>query len=213
MKLVKCSQGHFYDEESHAKCPYCDGSIAGGDALTMPAAKLPGEDAVTVDMSSAIRGGGQTETSLQDAVRAASEAHASARDEDPKTISFFKQSMGKEPVVGWLVCIEGPHFGEDFRLKAGRNFVGRAPSMDVAIASDATVSRERHAVLVYEPRKNMFIMQPGDSKELCYLNDDVVLAATEAKVNDIILIGKTKLMLIPCCSEAFNWDMVKSTEE
>ncbi len=127
----------------------------------------------------------------------------SSRD-DNKTIGFFSSSIGKEPVVGWLVCTEGEHFGEDFRLKSGRNFIGRANGMDVSISKDTTVSRERHAIVVYEPRGNMFLMQAGDSKELCYLNEQVVLSPQTLNANDRILVGKTELMFIPCCSKDFS---------
>lgn len=217
MKLIKCESGHFYDEERYTQCPYCNGQLGAGNQPTASAAKAAGEDAVTVDMNSVVRGTAPEkapEDSLQSAVKAAAEGVAPVKTaNDPQTISFFKQSMGVEPVVGWLVCIEGPCFGQDFRLKAGRNFIGRAPSMDVCIPEDSTVSREKHAVMVYEPKKNLFIVQSGDSKELSYLNDEVILAATEMHANDVILVGKTKLMLIPCCSATFNWDMVKPAQE
>jgi hypothetical protein len=110
--------------------------------------------------------------------------------------------------VGWLVCIEGNNLGVDYRLKTGRNFIGRSQGMDVSIAGDDTVSRDRHAIVVYEPKTFAFLMQAGDSKELSYLNDKVVLNPTEMKINDIVTVGNTKLMFIPCCNETFNWDML-----
>ena len=41
----------------------------------------------------------------------------------------------------------------------------------------------------------MFIAQPGDSHELCYLNDEVVLTATEMKDRDILMLGETSLAI------------------
>ena len=38
------------------------------------------------------------------------------------------------PVVGWLVCLEGPDRGHDYPLRAGTNAIGRSPSMEVCIA-------------------------------------------------------------------------------
>ena len=35
--------------------------------------------------------------------------------------------------------------GADYKLVAGRNFIGRAAAMDVSLADDDTVSRESHA--------------------------------------------------------------------
>jgi hypothetical protein len=125
-------------------------------------------------------------------------------------MGYYSKSIGAEPVVGWLVCIEGSHLGEDFRLKSGRNFIGRASGMDIALTYDNAVSRERHAVIVYEPKKHQFLVYPGEVKELCYLNEKVVLSSEELKINDTITVGNTKLMFFPCCSAAFNWDMVKT---
>ena len=57
-----------------------------------------------------------------------------------------------DPVVGWLVCLAGPDRGKDFRLHAEKNFIGRAPNMDVCVAGDETVSRERHAMVIFDPK-------------------------------------------------------------
>lgn len=220
MKLVKCKNGHFYDEERYDSCPHCSGTLNQGDNLTVPVMRAAANDAVTVAMDTAparetvpatpVQEVARNSNSLKDAVTAASIGEVEISGD--KTVGFFSHTIGMEPVVGWLVCITGEHFGEDFKLKSGRNFIGRASNMDVSITRDTTVSRERHAVLVYEPRGNVFIVQPGDSKELCYLNDEVVLAPKEIKVNDKLLVGKTQLMFIPCCSKEFNWDMVKKED-
>ena len=121
--------------------------------------------------------------------------------------------ISSEPVVGWLVCIEGNHFGEDFKLKTGKNFIGRSSAMDVVLSGDASVSRDRHAIVVYEPKSNIFLVQPGDSKELFYVNDEVVLSAQKIKGYDVLSVGDSKLLFIPCCSDRFNWDAVKNEEK
>ena len=217
MKLVKCNQGHFYDEERYESCPHCNSQDRDGQ-ITVPVMRTAANDAVTVAMSS--NDPGKTvpisavsqdaaKSSLKEAVQAASQKPVAVETSGDKTIGFFSHTIGKEPVVGWLVCVAGPHFGEDFKLKSGRNFIGRSSSMDVPISKDTTVSREKHGILVYEPKGNLFILQPGDSKELCYLNDEVVLSPKEIKVHDKLSVGSTELMFIPCCTAQFNWDMVK----
>ncbi len=213
MNLVRCNNGHFYDSESFGACPHCSGGGAANSDLTMPL-QQSGNDEVTVALTSPPPPQGAPASvpvsgasSLQDAVNAAVQTpSAPVIDDDNKTVGFFSSAIGKEPVVGWLVCIKGEHFGEDFRLKSGRNFIGRSGDMDVSITKDNTVSRERHAVVVYEPRGNLFLMQPGDSKELCYLNDNVVLSPQPLKSHDKILIGKTELMFVPCCVDTFVWE-------
>lgn len=222
MNLVKCENGHFYDEERYQACPHCAAPVLRDDNLTVPVMRTPANDAVTValDQNDAAQPQAappaeqpvQT-ASLQEAVQAASEGMVNAPvGGDEKTVGFFSSTMGSEPVVGWLVCVAGKHLGEDFKLKSGRNFIGRAPSMDVSVVKDSTVSRERHAIVVYEPRGNMFIVQPGDSKELSYLNGEVVLAPKELKVHDRLTVGQTELMFIPCCTTSFNWEMTKAKD-
>lgn len=129
--------------------------------------------------------------------------------DDNKTVSLYQAKTGIEPVAGWLVCIQGPSFGASYTLKTGRNFIGRGSDMDVVLAQDNSVSRQRHAIVLYEPRKREFIVQPGDSRELFYLNDDVVLGPEHLKAQDVLTVGNTSLMFFPCCGENFSWDDYK----
>lgn len=193
MNLVRCPNGHFYDELRYSECPHCAGGAAAD--VTVPVNRNEELD-VTVPA-------GNT-SSLHDAVKT-----AVGSTDDGKTVGVYRKAMGTEPVVGWLVCIDGEHFGEDFRLKSGRNFIGRGTGMDVVISKDSAVSRDKHAIVVYEPKANQFLVMPGESKELCYLNDEVVLTAREISMNEILTVGETKLMFIPCCSKAFTWDSAK----
>ena len=103
------------------------------------------------------------------------------------------------------MCVEGPDKGRDFRLHAERNFIGRAPSMDVCISNDNTISREKHASVMFEPRKQTFWVAPGMASGLVYLNGDVVHAPTMMKAEDVIELGQTKLLLVPFCGEKHSW--------
>lgn len=194
MNLTRCENGHFYDAERFSSCPHCNQA----DVSTV----LQDED------------GGKTYTLPLNPTTAGSELtdFTSLKTDDGAvaTIGYFGSS---EPVVGWLVAISGSNFGEDFRLKSGRNFIGRSNKMDVALTGDSSISREKHAIILYEPKSNLFLVQPGDAKELFYLNDKVVLTATEINAYDILSLGETKLLFIPCCSEKFHWDMMKQEEE
>ena len=199
MNLTRCENGHFYDVERFDTCPYCNQATVstvlqdenGDNKYTMPL--NPPEDQKN-GLGSLVSEVKETENGSQ------------------KTIGYFG-SVPSEPVVGWLVAIEGSNFGEDFKLKTGRNFIGRSSDMDVALTGDSSISRTKHAIILYEPKSNVFLVQPGDAKELFYLNDKVVLTATEINAYDILALGSTKLMFIPCCSDRFNWDSVKPQEE
>ena len=115
-------------------------------------------------------------------------ANQTADDEEDEncTVGYYAQVLGVEPVVGWLVCIRGAYRGESFRLKSGRNFIGRAANMDIVLGADHSVSRLRHAAVVYDPRSRAFIVAAGDARELCYLNGEVVITSNIMKAYDVL---------------------------
>ena len=207
MNLTRCPQGHFYDADTNASCPHC--AQGNTQQSTVSVVKSATEDSVTKPLASA----GSTLSNMVSDVQNNSQAvNATPADDDSKTISYNQAKLGSEPVVGWLVCVEGEHLGEDFRLKTGKNFIGRASNMDAALTKDKSVSRDKHAIVLYEPKSHIFLVQPGEARELCYLNDQVVLAAQEIKRNDVITVGESKLMFFPCCDGTFNWDMTENKE-
>lgn len=126
--------------------------------------------------------------------------------EDVKTMAFYDLGGDQEPVVGWLVCVKGSYFGQSFNLKTGRNNVGRAGSMDVVLAQEPSVSRNRHAVITYEPENRDFFIQPGESGGLTYLNKQVVMQFSPMQAYDKIRLGNAEFVFVPCCGENFTWD-------
>jgi hypothetical protein len=116
-----------------------------------------------------------------------------------------KAGLKRDPVAGWLVCLDGPDKGRDFRLHMEKNFIGRAPNMDVVLDGDNTVSRERHAIVIYDPKKKTFWALPGDASGLVYLNGEIVNSPVQMKADDILEVGLTKLVLIPFCGDRYSW--------
>lgn len=156
-------------------------------------------------------GGKDADTSYQEAIGFISEqSPMPGPDDEGVTMNYYSQKLSEaaaaDPVVGWLVCKKGEYFGQSFNLKSGRNFVGRASQMDVCLLKEPSVSRDRHAVIIYEPVGRMFLAQAGDSRELFYVNDNVVLENVELKPYDVISVGKVDLIFIPCCTKEFSWD-------
>jgi hypothetical protein len=120
------------------------------------------------------------------------------------------KTLKTEPVVGWLVCLEGPDRGKDYRLHNEKNYIGRAPDNDVIIESDNTVSRERHGLVIFDPKKHTFWALPGDAAGLVYLNGEIVNSPTEMKGDDVMELGKTKLVLIAFCGGKYHWEEPES---
>lgn len=135
----------------------------------------------------------------------AAAAQKSEEKDEGRTVGYFSTSANPEPPVGYLICIAGEDFGIGFPLKSGSNSMGRSASMDVVVM-DAKVSREKQAFVIYEPLKREFYLKPGEGSSLCYLNGNVVLEIMKLTQHDIIMLGNTKLMLVPVCGENFSWD-------
>lgn len=59
------------------------------------------------------------------------------------------------PVCGWLVCIEGARIGRDYKIKDGKNFVGRGDDMDIQILGDNEISRKTTRSSCMMPRRKI----------------------------------------------------------
>jgi FHA domain len=187
-KMTRCTEGHFYDPTKHESCPWCalPADIEAGER-TRPLAGPP-----PLPPPGAIAGPHPPPPPLPKpgvTKRAGAEA----------------AGVKNDPVVGWLVCLAGPERGRDFRLHAEKNFVGRSPAMDVCVAGDESVSRDRHALVIFDPKKQVFWAVPGDASGLVYLNGDIVHAPAQMHRDDVLEVGQTKLALIPFCGEKYSW--------
>ena len=117
------------------------------------------------------------------------------------------------PVTGWIVCIDGPSKGRDYKIFTEKNFVGRADGMDIQILGDNHIAKRNHAVFVYDPKKRKTMILPGDSQGLVYLNDETVYSPQELSAYDTIELGKSKFLFIPLCGENFEWTDVDDADE
>lgn len=129
----------------------------------------------------------------------------SADYDSAKTVGVYADA-NTEPVVGWLICVKGESFGESFNLKAGKNSIGRGAGMDVMLAQERSVSRDKHAIITYEPKKRIFLIQPGESSGLVYLNDDLLMNFAQLSAYDTIQLGEAIFKFLPFCGENFIWD-------
>jgi hypothetical protein len=174
--MQRCPEGHFFDTSKHASCPWCGGGEAAPEGSTRKLESSPAPAPLPTPPL---------------------ESSAGA------TRKLDQTSTGTRPVVGWLVCVEGPDRGRDFRLHAEKNFMGRDPSMDVCISQDSAISRQRHAAVIYDPKQMKFWLQPGDSEGLVYLNGNLVNTHTEVSAYDVVELGTSKLVLVPFANERY----------
>jgi hypothetical protein len=86
--------------------------------------------------------------------------------ESRPTVPVIQEHIGIDPVVGWLVCKDGPSRGADYRIKSGNNSIGRSEKMRICIGGDPSIARENHAYLSYDPQSNSYTILPGTARGL-----------------------------------------------
>jgi hypothetical protein len=182
--MKRCESGHYFDPLKNRTCPYC-GIKSGAQDETK---RIPAVNEETPDQATQRYGAGRK-------VPAGTS----------ETIRVPVKKLGMDPIVGWLVCIEGDGRGRDYRVKTERNFIGRSPSMDICIEGDDAISREKHAILSFNPKNLRFSFAPGDGRGLIYHNGDEVNQPVELQPYDLLEMGASKFMFIPFCGEKFRW--------
>ncbi len=188
MAVVRCEFGHFYDNEKFMTCPHC-ADKAGAD-----------EDDKTRALSMF---GEQNDFSI--GIDGFLPPHMAGDFDSDKTVGFFSSVRGNDFVTGWLVCVEGPERGRDYRLHNGFNKIGRSKSLDIYIEEDDHISRSPHCAVVYEFKKNVFyvVAQGGN---ITYVNDEALSESVELKTGDIIEIGNSKFEFVAFCRGDRKWE-------
>jgi len=184
MPLVRCERGHYYDSSKYTQCPHC--RIV-GSAGAVPGDVLREERTVSLAMVS----------DPLDETRSAVNVNMSVEDALEQTVSIFDSNRGKsgKRPVGWLVCVQGPETGRDYRLTAGRNFAGRSLDMDINLSADEKVHRTDQFSLVYDPKSGDFLLMPGQGAET-YLNGEAVTGPQALGEWDKISAGDSVLVFV-----------------
>lgn len=197
MAVIECTNGHLYNTDQYSACPYCNANL---NRLDFGAGN--NSQASASEVGATVAPAGYNRDRRQDSEK-----------DIGKTVAVFQKNFSREPVAGWLVCIEGVERGKDYRVTAKNNSIGRSEMMDICIKGDRTVSRENHARIAYDGKHNNFYLIPADSVNSIYINDEPIYAPTQLKKGDIIELGESKFVFVPFCDDAFNWqDGLKDSE-
>lgn len=117
-----------------------------------------------------------------------------------------KQPVSDDPVVGWLVVVDGPGRGHSVEIGAGANPLGRGEDQRAPLPwGDKEISRERHAIIVFDPKSRRYYIHAGDSHNLAYVDGEVLMAPRELRGGETITLGATTLKFAPFCSDDFSW--------
>lgn len=212
MELKTCENGHAYDA-SLSSCPFCtnDGATSAGGAEFESVGKTQ-----PVDQSSFAGSDNTTPVNQEFDIYGKTEPVSGGDFEmvgktEPVSLGSIGASTGDftfRPVVGWLVCIEGPNRGVSYPIHPGYNYIGRTPDRDIYIPNDATISAKQ-AWIAYDKSEDglsdTFAFGPSEGTNTCRVNGKAQYSAVDLSPYDSIKLGNSKFLFVPFCSDKFRW--------
>lgn len=184
INMTRCAKGHYYDSSKYMSCPHCSADSV-DDTTTA---------AINIDVKPTFEG--------VDPEKTIGAKYFDFKKNDTNATDVIAEKT-IVPVVGWLVCIEGEAAGKDFRLCAGKNYIGRSVDNDVVLDGDRSVSGRHHAIVSFDTVASEAYCHPGESRELFYLNGKAVYNPLELHKGDVLTVGKTKLIYVPFYGEVY----------
>lgn len=230
MALTECAKGHLYNTDQYAACPYCNNLgnriDFGENKNAAPEYYRSGMEAPKANKTVApelyrneMEAPKVNKTVAPEFYRNGIEppkvsktvAPEAYRDEIARarknvTVGTLEKIMHIDPVVGWIVCIEGSEKGRDFQIKARSNTIGRSEDMDICLRGDTTIFRKNHARLSYDVKHNDFYIIPAENANNIYLNDQPVYTPAKLSSYDLIELGESKFLFVPFCNDKFKWE-------
>lgn len=127
--------------------------------------------------------------------------------ESPAKSDDTAAAVPDDPVAGFLVIVAGPGRGAVYHVGYGMNAVGRDESAGIMLNhGDERISRRKHCVVTFEPLSSKFYVQPGEGRNLAYLDGEPVLAPSGLNAGQHLKVGDTELRFVPFCGEEFSWE-------
>ena len=227
MEIVRCSKGHFYDSEENATCPMCAAEAArnknpiGNNVLpdgiigtsyfddgNTPSPTLPVDpNGGKVQPYQPTVSAGLQDTQSND--NGGMGAFPKTMPLTPPTFLSEENATTFDPVVGWLVCIEGSTKGTDYRIHSQNNYIGRSARMDISIPEDSHISAENSAIIAYDNEDRTFYFGPCSGRNIVRVNGKPALSVEKIEAYDVLTIGTTKLLFVPLCGDRFDWNEKK----
>lgn len=207
-----CQQHGFFDNV-HQRCPKCypvSSKLYSGDPIpespapgTMPGTASPSgspfQPVGTSKNTTVVRWNKKTDRSSSNA---------------PSVNGAPQEEM--DPVVGWLVAVDGPAKGRDFRVYNGNNSLGRSEACRIYVQDDPEISAKQatHITITYDHKENRYYIVPNPlvrslvrTQKSPLDPEELLLVPTVLEPHHIIYVGGSKLMFVPFCNEVFRWDL------
>lgn len=198
-----CPKGHAYDS-SLPSCPFCLPNQGGNLSPTAPVNQYGGNLSPTAPVNQ-YRGnqGGSVGPTVPVQQKTVFIGDLSVTSNATSTQQATQARV--RPVVGWLVCVQGPDIGKDFRLHTHFNHVGRNEDQDVCL-SDPTVSGEHFTVSYDMQHNHYFADMNSKGSTFVYINSYPLGGRTVLKKGDQIKVGNSLLVFIPLEQQDVKWN-------
>lgn len=201
--MKQCSKGHIYDEKKNAECPYCGGANAGFQPLSGGAGSQP-------DFPKTVPIFGESNNGFPPTMPIDNTPQYSTGKSSGNmgvTVALDETEAGISPTRGWLVAVDGEKKGLSFNIHGEQNSIGRGNNFDVDLYFDKAVSSDGNAVIAYDSVKYKFYVSPipGKGKNNIYLNDSILLMASEITDYDKLRIGSITYIFRSFCNEGFSY--------
>lgn len=192
MATKKCPNGHQYDSSIYGdNCPFC------------PESNHTRVNAEATQATMAV-GGGNTDAGYTAPTGATipfksgdgapvGGGHTVIRVVQGNGATMANAEGGRK-VVGILATYSNNPAGEIFKIYEGRNMIGRANTNDI-IVNDDNVSKE-HLLIFFNEAEGIYWAKDQFSSNGTYINGRFARGETEIKTNDVIVLGKTKLVFL-----------------
>lgn len=116
-------------------------------------------------------------------------------------------AAASDPLVGWLVVVDGPGRGRSVQLGYGMNIVGRGVGNRVPLDfGDDQISTDDHFRIAYDRENRRFHLVPGRGTNLVYVAGSPLLGPVELQPGEELRVGATRLRFVPFCSTEWDWE-------
>lgn len=224
--MIKCTNcNSYYDENVNSSCPYCEVETTGGNGFFSNSSNehsgektevYKGNTEETQDVNEQIsktevynsnNNMGKLNTKLEEKNDNTNQSDKTVFVRSGSKNQTQKSNDTQGLLVGWFVIIDGPGKGSDLRIEMGQNSIGRNSTNMISIDfGDSTISREKHAFIIYDPKHKQFMFKSGEGQNISYLNETGVYSPMPIKNGDIVEIGETKLRFVQFIDDSFDWE-------
>lgn len=234
MRIIKCKNNHFYDGDKFMFCPICQVETIYYEMKTVTEEHLVEQEVIEtkssqklplnyeIDLTEHIETDhiGNNEDIFIDEI-----SHQESFSKDDLDVTEHHEELetvidnltyddilvdqtiyNLAPVIGWLLCIKGQYLGQSYEIRYGSNQLSLNHIAKQNLDMSENDTEGYFTSISFNSGLNKFLIVPGISRELVYLNGNLLLEKAFLNQNDKVQIGESTLMFLPLLSDLFSWN-------